>query len=91
MDSAWDFIPHPYAPFISKRRQTLAIDAPSAVRTAPPWRQALVDLDRLYDRKAVAAVKAPVQTVHADFPHTAYQGSVGTQHYAISIQKGRSG
>jgi hypothetical protein len=26
----------------------------------------------------------PVQTVHADFPHTAYQWSVGTQHYAVS-------
>jgi hypothetical protein len=24
----------------------------------------------------------PVQTVHADFPHTAYQWSVGSQHYA---------
>jgi hypothetical protein len=24
----------------------------------------------------------PVQTVHADFPHTAYQRSVGAQHYA---------
>ena len=26
----------------------------------------------------------PVQTVHADFPHTAYQWSVGSQHYADS-------
>jgi hypothetical protein len=26
----------------------------------------------------------PVQTVHADFPHTAYQWSVGSQHYAGS-------
>ena len=26
----------------------------------------------------------PVQTVHADFPHTAYQWSVGAQHYADS-------
>ena len=34
---------------------------------------ALVDLDLLYDWKVAQAVKAPVQTVHADFPHTAYQ------------------
>ena len=32
--------------------------------------------------KAVARAKAPVQTVHADFPHTAYQWPVGSQHYA---------
>ncbi|HMR06884.1 MAG TPA: hypothetical protein PKA88_13965, partial [Polyangiaceae bacterium] len=31
------------------------------------------------------------QTVHADFPHTAYQWSVGTQHYTAScFQKGCS-
>jgi hypothetical protein len=28
--------------------------------------------------------KTPVQTVRADFPHTAYEWSLGTLHYAAS-------
>jgi hypothetical protein len=37
-------------------------------------------------------IKTPFQTVHADFPHTAYRWSVDTQHYAASrFQKGCSG
>ena len=35
---------------------------------------------------------APVQTVHADFPHTAYRWPVGSQHYAAScFQKSCTG
>ncbi len=41
----------------------------------------------LCHRKEAAGVRAPVQTVHADFRHKAYQLSVGTPHYAASCQK----
>jgi hypothetical protein len=45
----------------------------------------------LLDAK-VSDSKTPVQTVRADFPHTAYRRSLGPEHYAIScFQKGRSG
>ena len=33
---------------------------------------------------ATVEVKTPVQTVHADFPHTASQGALGVRHYAAS-------
>ena len=33
---------------------------------------------------ATVEVKTPVQTVHADFPHTAYRWSLGSLHYAAS-------
>jgi hypothetical protein len=35
--------------------------------------------------------KAPFQTVHADFPHTAYRWSLESQHYAASFQEGCPG
>jgi hypothetical protein len=35
-------------------------------------------------RKARFGANAPFQTVHADFPHTAYRWPVGSQHYADS-------
>jgi hypothetical protein len=38
--------------------------------------------------KAGFRANAPVQTVHADFPHTACQWSVGSQHYAALLLPG---
>jgi hypothetical protein len=42
----------------------------------------LVDLTFL--RLSTDFSKTPFQTVHADFPHTAFRWSLMTQHYAAS-------
>jgi hypothetical protein len=50
----------------------------------------LVDL--AFPRLAAGFHKTPVQTVRADYPHTAYRWSFESQHYAGSFaKKGRSG
>ncbi len=43
----------------------------------------------LHRLSATVEVKTPFQTVRADFPHTAYRWSLGSQHYAASWKKGR--
>jgi len=43
----------------------------------------LVDVGPLSGLKVDNKANTPVQTVRADFPHTAYQWSVDAQHYAV--------
>ena len=45
--------------------------------------RALVD-PTFTPRERGAVSTTPVQTVRADFPHTAYQGALGVRHYAAS-------
>jgi hypothetical protein len=40
---------------------------------------------------ATVGAKTPCQTVHADFPHTAYRWSLVMQHYALHPPTGVSG
>jgi len=41
-------------------------------------------VDSAFCRHTAALGKTPVQTVRADFPHTAYRWSLVTPHYAVS-------
>jgi hypothetical protein len=66
----------------------------AAIRSRPSkWKRTCIGRSLfLPSVSAKVENKTPFQTVHADFPHTAYRWSVDTQHYATScFQKGCSG
>src|SRR2546426_653959 len=70
--------------FGSMRANATAHATPEMIRTiVREWyQQKCANRERPRGRGAVSTT--PVQTVRADFPHTAYQGALEVRHYAAS-------